>query len=849
MNTEIFHMEKVTFAESLRLAAAAFIYALLGYLLITTLSSDFTNAIWPLSGLALALLLIAGPHYIVSIVLGSILIHSFQGLSPGAVVGLTLAHALEAMLAFQLLTRLGKFDVHLRVLREDGVLLLFAAAISAAVSAACAGVTLLFSGALTHDSYFSGLLHWWMGDVLGVLLITPLLLVWQTLPKEGFRPQGALEFLLVIGLAFLTGQAIFFDWFHASLGFMVHGYAMFLLITWAAVWFGLHGVSAVLVITAIQGMLSMVMGGNAHFSGALFGSPAINYWCYMMVLAIVGMVLAAYFNDRRCAIEELRIAAVAFETQQGMLITDANGVVVRVNTAFSAITGFSKEDIVDQLMRVLQSDKHDAAFYDDMWATVLATGKWQGELWIRYKNGSSHPQWFTLTEVKTERGIVTHYVGTFIDIAARKANEEEVYQLAFYDPLTNLPNRRRLLDRLKHDVEMVRREGRQLALMMLDLDRFKLVNDKYGHAAGDELLMQVASRLTGRLRDVDMVARLGGDEFVVLLGSIAMPEDAARVAGDIVADLSRSFKLSQSDEVWIGVSIGISLFPQHGDSAEVLLEQADVALYQAKNEGRGCFAYFSEKFTIAVRERIELENRLRKAIAQRELSVVYQPQVDVRHGQIVGAQMLVRWHDKEEGLIAPSRFIPVAEESGLIAPIGEWILREGCRQARQWIDDGLPSLHLSVKVSSYQIHHGDINATVANVLAETGFPAERLELELSERSLIEHDGSAEVLQRLRAQGVQLVIDDFGRGYSSLTYLKRFPLDVLKIGKVFIEEKDDMDIAAVIVGMAQTLSMKTLAEGVETSEQLNFLEAKGCDTYQGYFKSRPVSAEEFVQLLK
>ncbi len=285
------------------------------------------------------------------------------------------------------------------------------------------------------------------------------------------------------------------------------------------------------------------------------------------------------------------------------------------------------------------------------------------------------------------------------------------------------------------------------------------------------------------------------------------------------------------------MSVGICLFPQHGENPEMLLEQADRALYQAKNEGRGSFAFFSEQFTHEVRERIELENRLRGALARNELSVVYQPQVDISSSKIVGAQMLVRWYDAKEGLISPSRFIPVAEVSGLIAQIGEWVLREGCRQARVWIDEGLPHLRLSVKLSPYQIHHGDINAIVLDVLRVTRFPADRLELELPENSLSEHDGSADVLQRLRVQGVKLVIDDFGSGNWSLSYLQRFPLDVLKIGRVLIEEQGSMKFAATIVAVAKTLGMKTLAEGVETPEQLDFLETEGCDTYQGYFKSR------------
>jgi diguanylate cyclase (GGDEF)-like protein len=440
--------------------------------------------------------------------------------------------------------------------------------------------------------------------------------------------------------------------------------------------------------------------------------------------------------------------------------------------------------------------------------------------------------------------------------------QDELNQLARQDPLTQLPNRRLLLERLKHGIDMERRGGQQLALLMLDLDRFKAVNDSLGHAAGDELLQQVAARIQTRIRDIDTVVRLGGDEFIVLLEEIGHPEDAARVAEDIVADLGRPFQLSRSEEtdhesgreVQIGASIGISLYPQHGDNPELLLEQADTAMYEAKQAGRGCFAYFSEELTIAVRKRIALENRLRRAIEQQELRVYYQPQIDMLNGRIVGAEALVRWQSPAEGLIPPIHFIPIAEETGLIIAIGEWVLRETCRQGRQWLDAGLPPLTLAVNVSPHQFRRCDINKLVAEVLAETGFPAGQLELELTESGLMENqDKAVEVLNDLRAQGIRLAIDDFGTGYSSLAYLKRFPVDVLKIDKSFIDDiphlQDDMEITATIIAMGHTLGFKVLAEGVEKQEQLDFLRKKGCDAYQGYFISKPVPAEDFAELLR
>jgi diguanylate cyclase (GGDEF)-like protein/hemerythrin-like metal-binding protein/PAS domain S-box-containing protein len=554
---------------------------------------------------------------------------------------------------------------------------------------------------------------------------------------------------------------------------------------------------------------------------------------------------------------DLRIAATAFELQDAMLVTDGDNVILKVNQAFTRITGYTAQEVIGKTPSLLSSGLHDKAFYAAMWDSINRTDAWQGEIWNRRKNGDIYPEWIIITAVKEseDRTLpVNHYVASFSDITSRKAAEEEIKQLAFYDPLTKLPNRRLLLERLKHSIEVERREGARLALLMLDLDRFKAVNDSLGHLAGDELLLQVAARITSRLRDVDMVARLGGDEFVVLLEDIAHAEDAARVATEIISALSKSFQLSQSNDVQIGASIGISLYPEHGETYEILMDHADAALYQAKDQGRGCYAYFSEDQTIAARERIALETRLRRAVDQQELRIYYQPQVDIASGRIIGAEALVRWQDPAEGLIPPIRFIPIAEETGLILEIGAWVLRETCRQGRLWLDQGFPPLTLAVNVSPQQFRRGDISALVATCLNETGYPAEYLELEMTETGLLDNQGNVmELLNTLRAQGIHLAIDDFGTGFSSLAYLKHFPLDVLKIDKSFIDDiphlQDDMEIAATIIAMGHILGFKVLAEGVETPEQLAFLREKKCDAYQGYIKSPPVPAEAFIELLR
>jgi len=439
------------------------------------------------------------------------------------------------------------------------------------------------------------------------------------------------------------------------------------------------------------------------------------------------------------------------------------------------------------------------------------------------------------------------------DITERKKAEAEINLLAFYDPLTKLPNRRYLQEQIEQSIARSEREASKIALLILDLDRFKSVNDRLGHLAGDELLQQVAARISVHLREVDLVARLGGDEFVVLLEHIQHKEDAARIAMKIITDLEMPFQLTQSDDVYIGASIGISLYPDNGVSVEILLDNADMALYYAKDNGRGRFAYFSDQLTEVAQSKLQLEVRLRYALKHSEFVVFYQPQVDIASGEIIGAEALVRWQDPEHGLISPDNFIPLAEETGLIIELGRWVLHETCRQGKQWQDQGLKAIRLAVNVSARQFKGCNMLEEVNVILQKTQFPVQYLELEMTESALIEdQEVIIKTLNQLRERGVYLAIDDFGTGYSSLAYLKRFPLDVLKIDKSFIDDiphdKSDMEISSTIIAMGKTLGFKVLAEGVETAEQLKFLADKGCNIYQGYLKSKPLDAVGFRQLL-
>ena len=557
---------------------------------------------------------------------------------------------------------------------------------------------------------------------------------------------------------------------------------------------------------------------------------------------------------RKLAEDALRKAAVVFETtQESVIITDAETRITQVNRAFTQLTGYTEAEVLGQKPKLLSSGRNSPETYTEMWRDIENMGYWQGELWNRRKNGEVFPVLISINVARDNSGQVTNYVSVFMDISKSKASEERLEYLAHHDPLTNLPNRLLMFSQLEHALAKIHRTGGSLALLMFDLDRFKDVNDSFGHMAGDNLLQMVAKRLSARLRGSDSFARLGGDEFTVLLQDMARPEDAARVAEDIIDALNMPFTLALGIEIRIGASVGISLSTGM-TGAETLMQQADAAMYRAKDEGRGCFQFYSESMTHAARERISLDARLRRALEREELCVHYQPQVDMASGRIIGAEALVRWISPEEGLVPPGRFIPVAEETGLIIQIGEWVLQEACRQGRKWLDDGFPPLALAVNVSARQIRNGTFSRTIDQVLAETRFPAHLLELELTESILMDvKSGITTQLEEFRSRQIMLAIDDFGIGYSSLSYLKTFPLDVLKIDKSFVDDishdQGDRMIIKAIIEMGHTLGIKVLAEGVESEEQLTFLQDKGCDLYQGYLYSKPLPADEFELLLR
>ena len=563
-------------------------------------------------------------------------------------------------------------------------------------------------------------------------------------------------------------------------------------------------------------------------------------------------------TERKKIEKEMLIAATAFESKEGMFVTDANRVILRVNHAFTNITGYPAEEVIGKNPRILSSGRQDANFYAAMWESINNTGAWEGEIWNRRKNGEVYPEQLTITAVKDKNGTVTNYVATLNDITMSNEAADKIENLAFYDPLTHLPNRRLLLDRLKQALASSARSGREGALLFIDLDNVKSLNDTLGHDIGDLLLQQAAQRLESCLREVDTVARLGGDEFVVVLEGLS--EHALEAAtqtktvGDkILVTLNQPYQLA-THKYHRTASIGATIFSDHGQSEEELLKQADIAMYQAKKAGRNTLRFFDPQMQVSITGRFSLEGELRKALGNQEFQLYYQIQVDSSHRPL-GAEALIRWIHPLRGMVSPAQFIPLAEETGLILPIGLWVLETACTQVKAWEQAALTrDLVLAVNVSAKQFHQADFVAQVQAAVQRYAINPMRLKLELTEGMLLENiEETIATMNALKEIGVQFSLDDFGTGYSSLQYLKRLPLNQIKIDQSFVRnlatDSGDKAVVRAIIAMAQSLNLDVIAEGVETEEQRQLLLGKGCTHYQGYLISKPVPIEQFEALLK
>ncbi|WP_300438590.1 EAL domain-containing protein [Zoogloea sp.] len=551
---------------------------------------------------------------------------------------------------------------------------------------------------------------------------------------------------------------------------------------------------------------------------------------------------------------ELRLASRVFESsREGIIITDPETRILAVNPSFVKITGFSAADVIGKRPKLLASGRHDPDFYRNMWKKIQETGSWSGEIWNRRIDGSVYPEHLDICAVRGENGEVLHYVGTFLDLTERKAAEDRIRQLAEFDILTRLPNRSLFSDRLAQAMALAERESKRVAVFVIDLDRFKTVNDSLGHAIGDEILQEVSLRLRRLVRHSDTVSRLGGDEFAVLLTGLDQPAQTLPVARKILESLSEPYLIREHD-LQITPSIGIALYPDNGSDTGTLLQNADAAMYHAKHLGRSNFQFFTPDFNQLATDRLNTENGLRHALTRRELVLHYQPQVELSSGRIVGCEALLRWQPTGGELIPPDRFIPVAEDTGLIVPIGAWVLDEACKQLAAWDADGAAPIRIAVNVAVPQLRQEDFVAHVRDTLLRHRLSADRLEIEVTESVLLDqNERIGTTLEGLLALGVKLSLDDFGTGYASLSYLRNFHFDVLKIDRSFVSElhrnRDDITLIRAIISIARDMSLLTIAEGIETAEQRAILDELGCSLGQGYHFSRPVSAAAMGDLIQ
>lgn len=574
----------------------------------------------------------------------------------------------------------------------------------------------------------------------------------------------------------------------------------------------------------------------------------------------ISLSVVQNISERKRAEQELRLAASVFESSiEGILITDAQEHILRTNRAFTMMTGYTAEDSRGKRPSFLASGRHDAAFFQRMWRALRENGFWQGEVWNRRKDGEVYPEWLSISTVYDDKKEPAYYVGVFTDITDKKLSEKRIYHLAHYDALTDLPNRVLFQDRLDHALVEARRGGYSVPILYLDLDRFKPINDSFGHPVGDLLLQQVAERLRQCVREADTVARMGGDEFTVILGQRAsggtrdIVQMGSRVATAILDALAQPFNL-EGHEVFISASIGIVVYPHDGITVAQLIKNADTAMYHAKDKGRNNYLFYEPHMNAAAADRLLIENSLRRALERGEFELYYQPSINLRERRIDALEALIRWRHPELGMIPPDRFVPLAEESGLIVPIGEWVLREAVRQVALWRQAGFQAVRVAVNLSLRQFRHRDLIDVIRQAVLDAGIEPSALALEVTESVFMEdEEDTIARLNEMSRMGIEILIDDFGTGYSSLARLRMLPIHVLKVDRSFVRDittdPNDASIIAAIISMAHNLQLKVIAEGVETVNQLTFLQSQGCDDIQGYLVSQPIPSLEVLDFLK
>ncbi|WP_176706704.1 putative bifunctional diguanylate cyclase/phosphodiesterase [Paenibacillus hemerocallicola] len=609
---------------------------------------------------------------------------------------------------------------------------------------------------------------------------------------------------------------------------------------------------AVTAALGIPFLLPTVLIAGAWTAAPLALLESFTAWIPILIF-IVGSF--AYrketLSEMKLTQKKERMATSVFEhITEGIMVADSLQTIQYVNPAFSSITGYTEEDIVGASPKILSSGKHNREFYDNMWSSIRLRGSWQGEIWNRRKNGDIFLESITITAVKESADSVAYYIAVFKDITVQKQLEARLRHQAYHDTVTGLPNRLLLNERIAEAIQHADHNRRIFAVLFLDLDRFKRINDTLGHSVGDQLLKTIAERLVSCLRGSDTIARIGGDEFVVLLCGMAHAEDSVAIAQNMIQSLTSPIFLGRH-ELYVTVSVGISFYPNDGRDAHTLIKHADQAMYRAKDQGRNNYQLYTPAKEDHTPQLLSMETSLRRAIANEQLHLYYQPQFDAATRKMIGIEALVRWSHPDWGNIPPSRFIPLAEETGLITLLDQWVLREACAQLKRWLDEGYSPLPVSVNVSMLQFRQPNLGPFISRVLADTGLPARYLEIELTESTIMSNpDVTLQTLHELKRMGIRISLDDFGVGYSSLNYLKKLPIDTIKIDQSFVkdipEDANDKAIVQTIIHLSQNLRLGVIAEGVETEAQLQYLQSQQCKGIQGYLLSRPVPHHEITR---